>query len=221
MGLLAYLASPTEDGARVGKVIKVPEGDRLVLSLPDGEKQVYLAGIDSPEPGQPGFQEAERETARLTEKETVTLRLKSGFEEGFQLAEVFLPDGRVLNRELVKEGWAWWIPVYKGDRTLSMLERQARKRGIGIWGERNPMPPWEYRGKLEMAIPTPTPEAVPEEVMREVGSRTNRYIGDPKTKLYYSPRCPDYEAVSGRENVIFSGPYEAQAAGYRKGRGCP
>ena len=57
-----------------------------------------------------------------------------------------LPDGRVLNQELVKAGFAWWYRRYApDDETLVQLEREAREAKRGLWADPDPLPPWEWR----------------------------------------------------------------------------
>jgi micrococcal nuclease len=51
------------------------------------------------------------------------------------VADVFLPDNRLLNHELVKAGFAWWFKKYALDNeTLRQLEADARKAHRGLWG---------------------------------------------------------------------------------------
>ncbi len=65
---------------------------------------------------------------------------------GRTVAEVILPDGRVLNHELVKAGLAWWYRRYAPeDGTLAQLEANAKAAKRGLWAEPNPVPPWEWR----------------------------------------------------------------------------
>jgi hypothetical protein len=50
-----------------------------------------------------------------------------------RLAEIILPDGRNLNRELVRAGLAWWYQRYaRRETVLQDLEQEARdaKRGL-------------------------------------------------------------------------------------------
>ena len=59
---------------------------------------------------------------------------------------MILPDGRVLNRELVKAGFAWWYRKYApGNKALEQLEREAQEAKRGLWAEPEPVPPWEWR----------------------------------------------------------------------------
>ena len=65
---------------------------------------------------------------------------------GRTVGEVILPDGRVLNHELVRAGLAWWYRRYApDDKTLEQLERGARGANRGLWADPNPVPPWEWR----------------------------------------------------------------------------
>ena len=60
--------------------------------------------------------------------------------------DVFLPDGRMLNEELVREGLAWWYTEYApGNVTLEKLEAQAREAKRNLWSHKKPVPPWVYR----------------------------------------------------------------------------
>ena len=63
------------------------------------------------------------------------------------IADVILPDGRILNYEIVKAGLAGWFRWYApNDPTLEGLEFQAREARRGLWVLRDdPVPPWEFR----------------------------------------------------------------------------
>lgn len=61
------------------------------------------------------------------------------------MPDVVLPDGRVLNHELVRAGLAWWYQRYVPyDRELKRLEVLGRC-GPGLWSEPDAVPPWERR----------------------------------------------------------------------------
>jgi endonuclease YncB( thermonuclease family) len=59
-------------------------------------------------------------------------------------AEVLLPDGRNVGRELLKEGLAWWQRSASSDASLEVLEELARASAKGLWSEPNPVPPWKW-----------------------------------------------------------------------------
>jgi hypothetical protein len=71
------------------------------------------------------------------------------------VAEIILPDGRNLNHEIVRAGFAWWYRQYaRGDETLERLEREARDARRGLWADSAPVPPWQWR-KEHRAKPRP------------------------------------------------------------------
>ena len=65
---------------------------------------------------------------------------------GRTVGEVLLPDGRSLNRELVRAEFAWWYRRYApDDETLDQLEHEARGTQRGLWADPHAVPPWEWR----------------------------------------------------------------------------
>ncbi len=74
---------------------------------------------------------------------TVTVRDQDRY--GRTITDVILPDGRVLNQELVKAGMCWWYRKYSDDQTLGELEAEARQQKHGLWADPSPVPPWEWR----------------------------------------------------------------------------
>jgi endonuclease YncB( thermonuclease family) len=64
----------------------------------------------------------------------------------FAIADVFLRNGTHVNHELVKGGWCWWYRKYAPlDDELEELEKDARDAKKGLWADKDPMPPWEWR----------------------------------------------------------------------------
>lgn len=58
---------------------------------------------------------------------------------------MFLPDGRMLNMELVREGLAWCQRKYAPDNvTLEKPEAEAREAKRNLWSHKKPAPPWVY-----------------------------------------------------------------------------
>ena len=61
------------------------------------------------------------------------------------LGDVFLPDGRSLNQELVKNGFAWWFGKYSNDEKLAKLEGEAKAAKGGLWADLHAITPCDYR----------------------------------------------------------------------------
>ncbi len=79
-------------------------------------------------------------------KKTVTVRVHDVDRYGRQVAEIILPGGRNLNQEIVRAGLAWWYRQYaRHDKELERLEAEARAAKRGLWADKAPVPPWDFR----------------------------------------------------------------------------
>lgn len=138
-----------------GTVVAVSDGDSLALRTVHSGKRVSvrLYGIDCPELGgrtrlaQPYGRKAAAFTRGLAlgMRVSVTERGKDSY--GRTLAGVVtLPDGRVLQEELLRAGLAWVYTRYCTDCTRwKELERDARAQKRGLWRDDRPVPPWRWR----------------------------------------------------------------------------
>lgn len=128
------------------EVVRVVDGDTLILEM-DGEKvRVRLLGIDAPESVKPGTEpehygpEASAFLRSLVDSHRVRLAhdgpVPRNDRYGRLLAYVYrVPDGLPLNEELVRRGFA---RVYNGDSfqmkdRFRDLERFARRSKRGLW----------------------------------------------------------------------------------------
>ncbi|MDE3018239.1 MAG: thermonuclease family protein [Nitrospirota bacterium] len=141
-------ASPAvgEDGAKrfTGLVVNVVDGDTLTVVREGSGRLVQLAGIDCPELQQAFGRQAKQHAVQLALKQEVTVTEEGPGREGLA-GQVTLPDGRVLNRELVRAGFCWWARPYRGDDALPLLEAEAHAAQRGLWADPEPVPPWEWR----------------------------------------------------------------------------
>lgn len=133
------------------RVVGVTDGDTITVLDGTTQVKVRLHGIDCPEKGQPFGARAKQLTAELAFGRTVTVRPAGADRYGRTLADVVLPDGRVLNQELVAAGMAWHYTRYSKHETLARLEQQARAGGLGLWSEARPVAPWDFREMLRGA----------------------------------------------------------------------
>ncbi len=108
-------------------MVGISDGDTItVLHNGKGERN-RLHGIDCPEKRQPFGNRAKQFTSRLTYGKEVAVKDLGQHRYGRTIGEVSLPDGRVLNRELVKAELAWWCQKDSDEPTLATLEIKARE----------------------------------------------------------------------------------------------
>jgi endonuclease YncB( thermonuclease family) len=128
------------------RVVSITDGDTLVVLRDKQQVRIRLHGIDSPERAQPYGTRARQFTGELAHQRDVTVVVRDYDRYGRVVAEIILPDGRNLNYEIVRAGFAWWYRQYaRGDETLERLEREARDARRGLWADSAPVPPWQWR----------------------------------------------------------------------------
>jgi len=127
-------------------VRSVTDGDTLAVTLNGTVEKVRLNGIDCPESDQPFGMQATQLTKQLVREKSVTVTDFGRDKYHRTIGQIVLPDGRILNHELVKEGFCWWYRKYApGDATLERLEIEAREAKRGLWADPTSIPPWEWR----------------------------------------------------------------------------
>lgn len=128
-----------------GKVVGVMDGDSIRVMRNGKAEQVRLQGIDCPERKQAFGARAKQFTSEVVFGKDVTVRETGRDRYGRTLGDVNLSDGRTLNHELLKAGYAWWYRQYSKDARLGDLEDEARLAQRGLWADPEPVPPWEWR----------------------------------------------------------------------------
>jgi micrococcal nuclease len=153
--VVAILAAASLGGWWVGRhepgaasdtavVVKVDDGDTIVVRIGTRTDTVRLLGIDTPEihhPTKPvqcfGPEASEFTTARLTGR---TVRLEDDVElrdiYDRRLAYVYV-DGHRFNDELLEQGYARLLiipPNGSHARTMLAHELAAKRAGVGLWG---------------------------------------------------------------------------------------
>jgi endonuclease YncB( thermonuclease family) len=154
VAILLLLAAPVSAEDFSGRVVGITDGDTISV-LHDGRaEKVRLHGIDAPEKGQPFANRAKQFVSALAFGKDVKVEAHGQDRYGRTIGDVFLPDGRNLNQEIVKAGFAWWFRRYAPkDRTLEKLESEAREARQGLWVGANPVPPWEFRASRRAVSP--------------------------------------------------------------------
>lgn len=140
-------------------VNEVIDGDTMDIDIPDGkfpDTRVRLLGVDTPETKHPtvgrmyyGY-EASAFLARMAHGKEVTLRLDTVGDVrdryGRLLAYAVLPDGTVLNEELIRQGYAYAYLNFPHSNfgLYEALMEQAIQKKTGLWKDvtRSQLPKW-------------------------------------------------------------------------------
>ncbi|NOQ47275.1 MAG: hypothetical protein GQ559_11510, partial [Desulfobulbaceae bacterium] len=94
-----------------GLVVKVLDGDSIRVKRNGKIHEIRLYGIDAPEYGQGYGNKAKSYTRALTYKKTVTIEPMDTDRYG-RIVALVKSQGRLVNRELVRDGFAWVYPKY-------------------------------------------------------------------------------------------------------------
>ena len=131
-------------GAHAEQVVRVKDGDSLVIDSGGRQVDVRLADIDAPEYRQPRGDEARTVLQSLVEGRDVQLRLVGGDAYRRIVAHVSV-DGVDVNAEMVRRGLAWVRRSYDPAPLLVRHEDEARAAQRGLWADADSTPPWEWR----------------------------------------------------------------------------
>jgi len=144
-------------GDRHATVISVTDGDTFLVEMDGTKKRVRLCGVDAPELGQTGGEEAKAKLMQWIRPGTrVALDIVETDRYGRLIAEAWIPmepPEIFLQEEMLKSGAAWVYPQYVGScpnsRIMRRAEAIARENRRGVWENPSQIRPWEWR-RLKM-----------------------------------------------------------------------
>lgn len=129
-----------------GKVIKINDGDTVVVLLPDKtNRTLRLAEVDCPENGQAFGNNAKEFTYAQVFGKTVLIYDIGKDRYGRNIAGVFYDGDKYLSREIVKAGFGWWYFKASKNTELQKLQDEAKQKKLGLWSDKNAIAPWEFR----------------------------------------------------------------------------
>ena len=134
-----------------GRVISVADGDTLtLLDAHHVQHKIRLSGIDAPEKRQDfGFRAKSSLAAMAAGRLAVAdCRKQDRYRRSICVVRV---DGKDVGFEQIRQGMAWWYRQYAKDQSsqervaYERAEAHASEQRIGLWREKQPTPPWEWR----------------------------------------------------------------------------
>lgn len=133
-----------------GRVVRVVDGDTIVLDAGTDCYRVRLAGIDALERDQPWGDASTRELRRQVAGKDVVVDWDKR-DRYDRLVGVVRLDGEDVNLHMVDRGMAWHYKRYANEQTsegrelYSAAEIAAQAARRGLWSDGDPVAPWEWR----------------------------------------------------------------------------
>jgi endonuclease YncB( thermonuclease family) len=134
-----------------GRVVRVTDGDTIVvLDANNAQHKIRLQGIDAPERGQAYGTQSKAHLSDSVAGTFVVVEYDKRDRYERILGKVLLGN-QDMNLEQIKAGLAWHYKKYQDEQSTSdrekysdaELDAMANKRGL--WADRDPAAPWEYR----------------------------------------------------------------------------
>ncbi len=178
------------------KVKRVNDGDTIVLS--DGRHVRYI-GINTPEIDH-GSQKAEPygyKAKNYNKKMVLSKMIRLEFDKerydqyGRLLAYIFLKDGKFVNKALIEQGYAYFLPRrpnVRYNKVLLQSQRNAMSAKRGIW--RN----WK--------------------------EKESGYLGSRRSKRFHYKTCPFGKRIGKTNKIFFSSKWDAFWAGFAPCKRC-
>lgn len=143
--MTAALALLLLSATLTGSVTRIIDGDTLVvLDTADVQHRIRLSSIDAPESKQPFGTKSKEALADLVKGKQVSVEVTDRDKYGRELGTVYVGSVNV-NRKMLELGMAWHYRRYSKDESLAGAEREARAAKVGLWADKEPVPPWEWR----------------------------------------------------------------------------
>jgi micrococcal nuclease len=144
------LTSMASAGELRGRVVKTTDGDTItVLDQDNHQHKVRLSGIDAPERKQPFGTVAREVLGELVQARDAVVEEHGQDRYGRTLGTVFIigSNGTRTNANLamVKQGLAWQYTRYDHSKELADAEKEARDQRRGLWNDKGPVAPWDWR----------------------------------------------------------------------------
>jgi endonuclease YncB( thermonuclease family) len=155
LGVLVLVGCSAQAETFEGKVVRVVDGDSLIVELKQERIRVRLKEIDAPEIKQPFGKRSQESLTAICANKAVRVVWTEKDRNRRTLGRVWCA-GIDANAEQVRRGMAWVFDRYVKDRSLYPLQEGARTARRGLWADAAPLPPWEWRqakGVLEYRAP--------------------------------------------------------------------
>lgn len=146
VGVILFLSCHLLFSQSKGKVIKVKDGDTVVVLLGNNQKETLrLAEVDCPENSQAFGKNAKQFTSSQVFGKKVMFYRTGKDRYKRTVAKIFYDNDRYLSAEIIKSGWGWWYFKASKNTELKNYQLEAKNSKIGLWQDSNTISPWDFR----------------------------------------------------------------------------
>jgi endonuclease YncB( thermonuclease family) len=121
-----------DEGVFYGPLVRVKDGDSLVVKVQGVQMEIRLSDVDAPELDQPYGPRSQQDLMALASGQQLVIMPFDTDRYGRTVAHVW-NGSTYLNAELVKRGAAWFYPEFARNAALYDMEQEARNAKRGLW----------------------------------------------------------------------------------------
>lgn len=143
--LFGFACNGSKKAPPTGTVVAVIDGDTYDVVLNGVQTRVRIHGIDAPERGMPFYKASKEYLKDLIIGKVLRVEPTDTDRYGRMVANAFLEDGRNVGELMIRNGFAWHYTKYNQDKAFALAQEYAMQYHLGLWQDKNPTPPWEYR----------------------------------------------------------------------------
>ncbi len=128
------------------RIVGVKDGDTVVvLDSLNNQSTLRLAEVDCPEKDQPFGTKAKQFTSDQIYRKQIKYIVTDIDRYGRSIAKIYYDDNKYLSAEIIKNGFGWHYKKYSTSKELANFENSAKLQKIGLWYDKKPIEPWEWR----------------------------------------------------------------------------
>lgn len=128
-----------------GKVIRVSDGDTILLQSGSQRIKVRMYGIDAPELKQNYGEDSKNYLEKRILNKNVNVKVINEDKYGRKVGKVFYKN-KDINLEMIKTGNAWFYEYHaKKEKEYRKASKSAQEQKLGLWKDKNPQNPRNFR----------------------------------------------------------------------------
>lgn len=210
------------------KVIRVIDGDTILIDYKGNQERVRLLSVNTPESVHPDKKQnitmgkiASQYTKERLRGKSVDLEFEGERRDRYdRLLAYIIVDGSNFNLELVNEGLSPYYTQYglsqKYDREFRSAEKLARKNGLNIWGD--PELTQKYlRLKSKWGQGVSQNKSSSNNVVQKVEAK---YVASKTSDVFHRPDCKWVKKIKPTNFIEFDSRDEAVKSGRRPCKTC-